>query len=60
LSRFGTSVSAILDHLGAYGYSAYWLAPSGPYRRASAAEIHARVAEIGYVDVLFLKAAVVT
>jgi FkbM family methyltransferase len=60
LSRFGTSVSAILDHLGSHGYTAYWLMPSGPHRQAGAAEIHARVAEIGYVDVLFLKAAVAT
>ncbi len=57
LSRFGTSVSAILDHLRAYGYSAYWLMRSGAHRQASPAEIHSRVAEIGYVDVLFLRAA---
>jgi FkbM family methyltransferase len=57
LSRFGTSVAAILDHLSAYGYAAYWLERSGPPQPASPAEIHAKVAEIGYVDVLFLKAA---
>jgi FkbM family methyltransferase len=57
LSRFGTSVAAILDHLGIYGYTAYWLERSGPPRPASPTEIHAAVAEIGYVDVLFLKAA---
>jgi FkbM family methyltransferase len=57
LSRFGTSVAAILDHLGTYGYTAYWLERSGPPRPASPTEIHAAVAEIGYVDVLFLKAA---
>ena len=57
LRRFGTSVAAILDHLNAYGYAAYWLERSGPPRPASPAEIHAAVAEIGYVDVLFLKAA---
>jgi hypothetical protein len=56
LRRFGTSVAAILDHLSAYGYAAYWLERSGPPRPASPAEIHAAVAEIGYVDVLFLKA----
>jgi FkbM family methyltransferase len=56
LSRFGTSVSAILDHVSGYGYSAYWLMRSGAHRQASPADIHARVAEIGYVDVLFLKA----
>jgi hypothetical protein len=57
LSRFGTSVAAILDHLSAYGYTTYWLERSGPPRPASPAEIHAAVAEIGYVDVLFLKPA---
>lgn len=57
LSRFGTSVSAILDHVGAYGYTAYWLMRSGAHRAASPADIHARVAEAGYVDVLFRKAA---
>ena len=57
LSRFGTSVSAILDHLHEYGYTAYWLMRTGAHRQASAAEIHAWVAEAGYVDVLFLKGA---
>jgi FkbM family methyltransferase len=57
LSRFGTSVAAILDHLSGCGYASYWLERSGPPRPASSAEIHAKVAEIGYVDVLFLKAA---
>jgi hypothetical protein len=57
LSRFGTSVAAILDHLSAYGYAGYWLEPSGPHRPAGPADIHAEVAELGYVDVLFLKAA---
>ena len=57
LSKFDTSVSAILDHLADYGYVAYWLMRKGPHNKASPAEIHARVAEAGYVDVLFLKAA---
>jgi FkbM family methyltransferase len=56
LSRFGTSVSAILDHLSERGYQAYWLAKAGAHAKAIPAEIHARVARIGYVDVLFLKA----
>jgi FkbM family methyltransferase len=55
LSRFGTSVSAILDHVSEYGYAAYWLTRTGAHQKASPAEIHAKVAEIGYVDVLFLK-----
>jgi FkbM family methyltransferase len=57
LKRFDTSVSAILDHLSQCGYQAYWLMRKGPHTRASAAEIHARVAQIGYVDVLFLRTA---
>jgi FkbM family methyltransferase len=57
LNRFGTSVSAILDHLSEYGYQAYWLMRAAPPRNASRSEIHEKVARIGYVDVLFLKAA---
>jgi FkbM family methyltransferase len=57
LVKFGTSVSAILDHLTQHGYEPHWLMRTGPHRKASAAEIHARVAEIDYVDMLFLKAA---
>jgi FkbM family methyltransferase len=56
LGKFGTSVSAILDHLSHYGYETYWLTRAGAHRKASAAEIHASVARNGYVDVLFLKA----
>lgn len=56
LSKFGTSVSAILDYLSNYGYEAYWLMRAGAHGKASPAEIHAKVARIGYVDVLFLKA----
>jgi hypothetical protein len=54
LRKFGTSVSEILGHLAECGYEAHWLMRKGPHTRASAAEIHARVAQIGYVDVLFL------
>src|ERR1700676_2391588 len=50
LKRFDTSVSAILDHLSQRGYEAYWLMRKGPHPKAGAAEIHARVAQIGYVD----------
>lgn len=57
LSRFGTSVSAILDHLFEYGYEANWLMRAGAHRKASPSEIYARIARFGYVDVLFLKAA---
>jgi FkbM family methyltransferase len=55
LRRFGTSVTAILDHLSGYGYEPYWLMRTGTHLKATPAEIHAKVARIGYVDVLFLK-----
>jgi FkbM family methyltransferase len=57
LQKFGASVSAILCYLFEYGYEAHWLMRAGVHRRAITAEIHAEVARIGYVDVLFLKAA---
>jgi FkbM family methyltransferase len=57
LNRFGASISAVLDHLSAYGYEPYWLEKSGPPRKTGAAEIHAAAGRTGYVDVLFLKAA---
>jgi FkbM family methyltransferase len=57
LNRLGTSASAILDHLTELRYQAYWLMPTGSHRKASPAEIHAKAARIGYVDVLFLQAA---
>jgi FkbM family methyltransferase len=55
LSKFGTSISAILDHLSERGYQPYWLMRAGGHAKASLAEIHAKGARIGYVDVLFLK-----
>jgi FkbM family methyltransferase len=55
LSKFGTSVSAILDHLSLYGYESYWLMREGRPRKATSAEINASVLQSGYVDVLFLK-----
>jgi FkbM family methyltransferase len=57
LNRFGTSISAVLDHLSAYGYEPYWLERSGPHCKTTAPEIHAAAAHTGYVDVLFLKTA---
>jgi FkbM family methyltransferase len=56
LNRFGTSVSEILDYLSPYGYEAYWLMRTGAHSKTSPAEIHAKVARNGYVDVLFLRA----
>jgi hypothetical protein len=56
LGKFGTSVSAILDHLSQYGYKTYWLTRVRPHQKASAAEIHASVARNGDVDVLVLEA----
>jgi FkbM family methyltransferase len=55
LKRFGTSTSAVLDHLTSQGYTAYWLARSGAPTRATDADIHGRIARNSYVDVLFSK-----
>jgi FkbM family methyltransferase len=55
LNKFGTSVSAILEYLSNHDYAGYWLKRSGAHAKASDAEIHARVSQSGYVDVLFLK-----
>jgi FkbM family methyltransferase len=57
LRKFGTSVAAILNRLSEYDYQAYWLRRKGAHDKASQAEIHAAVARLGYVDVLFLKTA---
>ena len=51
----GTSVAAVLAHLSVYGYEPYWLMRSGSHAKADTDQIHAKVARIGYVDVLFLK-----
>jgi FkbM family methyltransferase len=56
LNRFGTSVSAILDHLQKHGYETYWLARSGAHPKADPEMIYEKVARTGYVDVLFLAA----
>jgi FkbM family methyltransferase len=55
LNRFGTSTAEILGLLSDEGYTAHWLLRSGPPERATDAEIHARIAQSSYVDVLFLK-----
>jgi FkbM family methyltransferase len=55
LQRYGASVSAILDYLSRYGYEPHWLMRNGPHRKSSAAEVCAKAAGNGYVDVLFLK-----
>jgi FkbM family methyltransferase len=57
LKKFDTSVAEILKHLSRYGYEAHWLTRAGAHQRATAEEIHARVAQAGYVDALFLKIA---
>jgi FkbM family methyltransferase len=57
LNRFGTSVATILAHLCGHGYQPYWLMRRGPHTSASAEAIHAAVARVGYVDILFLKSA---
>ena len=56
LGRFGSSVNEILQYLTGLGYEAFWLMPAGPHLRALEADIHAKVGQSGYVDVLFLKA----
>jgi FkbM family methyltransferase len=56
LGRFGSSVAEILKHMTGSGYEAFWLMSAGPHARASEIDIHARAAQNGYVDVLFLKA----
>jgi FkbM family methyltransferase len=56
LKKYGASVSAILDLLWRHGYEAYWLTRTGPHRKMSPEEVHAKACD-GYVDVLFLKAA---
>ena len=58
LLKFGTSVSAILHLLSDNGYEPYWLTRSG-HRNATRSEIDVRTAGAEYVDVLFLKNAVV-
>ena len=58
LSKFGTSVSAILDHLLEYGYQTYWLTRAGAHRKANSIEIHAKIARVRYVDILFMRAPV--
>lgn len=55
LSKFGTSVSAILGYLEGHDYQSFWLNRTGTHLHATSAEIHAKVAKVGYVDVLFLK-----
>jgi FkbM family methyltransferase len=55
LKKFGTSVTAVLAYLSCYGYEGHWLVRRGPPKKASPAEIHARIVRLGYVDVLFLK-----
>jgi FkbM family methyltransferase len=54
LSKFGASVSAVLNLLAKNGYEAHWLTGAGR-KRASRSEIHARIARAEYVDVLFLR-----
>jgi FkbM family methyltransferase len=56
LKKFGTSVTAILDHLSQCGYEPHWLMRTGPHVKASRAEIHAKTSGNGYADVLFLRA----
>jgi FkbM family methyltransferase len=54
LGRFGSSVSEILNHLAQFGYLTFWLTRAGPPVEATVADIHAKVRQKNYVDVLFL------
>jgi FkbM family methyltransferase len=54
LGRFGSSVSEILNHLAQLGYLTFWLTRAGPPVEATVADIHAKVRQKNYVDVLFL------
>lgn len=54
LETFGSSTSALLEHLAKLGYEAYWLMREGPHLKASPEEIRSRIERSGYVDVLFL------
>jgi FkbM family methyltransferase len=54
LTRFGTSVGAVLQLLSENAYEPYWLTRSGP-SKASRSEIDDRTAGSRYADVLFLK-----
>jgi hypothetical protein len=54
LGRFGSSVSEILNYLSQLGYLAFWLTHAGPPVEAAVADIHAKVRQKDYVDVLFL------
>jgi FkbM family methyltransferase len=56
LGKFGSSVSEILNHLAQCGYQAFWLTDTGPPVQATAADIHAKLSQKDYVDVLFLNA----
>jgi FkbM family methyltransferase len=54
LEIFGSSTSALLEHLATFGYEAYWLMREGPHLKASLEEIRSRTDSGGYTDVLFL------
>jgi len=58
LNRFGTSIVGVLDYLSGYGYLPYWLTSKGLRRKADTEEIRTTAKQRGYVDVLFLPAAV--
>lgn len=55
LRRYGSSVSAILEHLSQFGYETRWLTRTGPHRTATPDDIHASIARHGYVDILFVQ-----
>jgi FkbM family methyltransferase len=54
LRKFGASVGEILNYLDGFGYGAFWLEKGGKLTAATQGDITARIARLGYVDVLFL------
>ena len=54
LTKFGSSVSAILQLLAGHGYAPYWLTQTG-HQKANRSEIDEKTAGTRYADVLFLK-----
>jgi FkbM family methyltransferase len=55
LTAFGTSSHALFAHLQSFGYSGYELGEDGSLTPFETSALRTRLAEGGYVDVLFLK-----
>ncbi|MDQ8728362.1 FkbM family methyltransferase [Bradyrhizobium sp. LHD-71] len=55
LREFGTSSAALLDHLESFGYKSNELDASGATTPIDRSGLQKRLAESGYLDILFLK-----